>query len=163
GIHFPNMVEQAVSTELSLQGNHLTAKVTNSGAGHLFPTYMVPKVNVRLVLVTADGEQLLQEKVIGWQVSEDLLTEEFDTRLAPNESVELSYQFDNKQFENKPVAGKVELRLAVAPAEHYERNYTTSLGYADKLDKTTLDLLKTAYKNAKSTRYTLNMRTIELK
>lgn len=168
GIHSPNMVEQAVSTELSQQGNHLTAKVTNSGAGHLFPTYMVPKVNVQLVLVTADGEQLLQEKVIGWQVSEDLLTEEFDTRLAPNESVELSYQFDskqfdNKQFENKPIAGKVELRLAVAPAEHYERNYTTSLGYADKLDKTTLDLLKTAYKNAKYTRYTLNIRTIELK
>src|SRR5690554_709051 len=115
GIQSPNMVEQAVSTELSQQGNYLTAKVTNIGAGHLFPTYMVPKVNVQLVLVTADGEQLLQEKVIGWQVSEDLLTEEFDTRLAPNESVELSYQFDNKQFENKPVAGKVELRLAVAP------------------------------------------------
>ena len=162
GIHFPDMVAQAVSTELSLHDNRLTAKVTNSGAGHLFPTYMVPKVNVQLVLVTAAGEQLLQEKVIGWQVSEDLQTEEFDTRLAPNQSLELSYQFDKKQFENKPLEGKVELRLAIAPAEHYERNFKTSLGYADQLDKTTLDLLGTAYKNAKATRYSMLMRTLEL-
>lgn len=162
GIHSPNMVEQAVSTELSLHDNRLTAKVTNSGAGHLFPTYMVPKVNVQLVLVSADGEQVLQEKIIGWQVSEDLQTEEFDTRLAPNESVELSYRLENQQYESTPVTGTVELRLTVAPAEHYERNYTTSLGYAEQLDSTTLGLLKQAYKNAKYTRYTLIMRTLEL-
>ena len=117
----------------------------------------VPKVYVQLVLIVQNTEEVLAEKVIGWQVDESLANEAFDTRLAPNQSIEIRYQFNSI-----PTEGRVELRLAVAPAEHYERNYTTSLGYADKLDTVTLKLLKTAYRNAKNTRFTLMMNRIEL-
>lgn len=165
GIHFPNMVEQAVSTELSLQNNRVIAKVTNTGAGHLFPTYMVPKIQVQLVLVSAQGEQVLQEKVIGWQVSADLLTEEYDTRLAPNESLELDHELSQEviaEFAGVSSEVKVNLRFLVAPAEHYERIFKNSLGYADQLDKTTLDLLNKAYNDTQQTRYSMLMRTLTL-
>lgn len=157
GIHSPEMVKQAVTTDLQLADGLLQGQVTNSGVGHFFPTYMVPKVYVQLVLIVQNTEEVLAEKVIGWQVDESLANEAFDTRLAPNQSIEIRYQFNSI-----PTEGRVELRLAVAPAEHYERNYTTSLGYADKLDTVTLKLLKTAYRNAKNTRFTLMMNRIEL-
>lgn len=155
GIHSPSMVEQALSVQLKQNGEQIIAEVTNTGAGHLFPTYMVPKVDVQLVLVEADKETILIQKTIGWQVSVDLETEYFDTRLAPNQSMQLQA--------NVPEHGKnatVELRLQVAPAEHYERSFAQSLTYAAQIEEKALTLLRQAYAEAKATRYTIISATI---
>jgi|SRR5690554_1788418 len=165
GIHYPAMVEQAVSTELSLQNNRVIAKVTNTGAGHLFPTYMVPKIHVQLVLVSPQGERLLTERIIGWQVSADLLTEEYDTRIAPNESLDLVFDLAEEpgaKLVEKGLETNVELRFVVAPAEHYERIFRNSLSYASQLDEATLALLTKAYRNAQRTRYSMLMNTLIL-
>src|SRR5690554_5354545 len=157
GIHSPSMVEQALSVQLKQDGGQITAAVKNTGAGHLFPTYMVPKVDVQLVLVEADKETILIQKTIGWQVSVDLETEYFDTRLAPNQSMQLQANLPEYSQD-----ATVELRLKVAPAEHYERSFEQSLGYAAQIEEKALSLLKQAYTEAKAKRYGITLGSIEI-
>ena len=47
----------------------------------------------------------------------------------------------------------MELRLQVAPREHYERSFAQSLAYASQLDSGTLALLQQASKEAIATRF----------
>jgi len=149
GVHTPEMVGAALSPALEIRDGVARARLTNSGAGHYFPTYMVPKVYVRLVLVGADGERVLSERILGWQVDVSLQHEAFDTRLAPGASIALEAALP---AEADPSA-RVELRVSVAPREHYERTFQSVLDQADKLDRNTLELLRQAYDEARASRF----------
>lgn len=146
GIHSQDMVKQALSVTWQQHDGRVEATLRNSGAGHKFPTYMVPKVIAQLWWQQDEQSLLLAEHVLGWQVSVDLTTEQFDQRLAPNEAVTLTGVLP------KPT-GQVSLRLLVIPREHYERSFAYSLTYAEKMDHTTLALLKQAMEEAKAARY----------
>lgn len=153
GIHSPQMVQQALSHSLSVIDGEVTATLTNTGAGHFFPTYMVPKVTAQLVLV-ADTETLLDEAVIGWEVDLSLQQETFDTRLPPGAGVTLRARLPDAV----PGARQVDLRVQVAPREHYERSFGSVLAQADSLDAGTLDaqtlgLLQQARDEARATRF----------
>lgn len=154
GIHDPAMVRAALSVELAVKaqgaaGRQVVATLRNTGAGHHFPTYMVPKVTARLWLLPArGGERLLAEHVIGWQVSVDLAQEAFDTRLPAGEAASLAATVAAVR-----PGDRVELRVDVAPAEHYERMYRDMLGREAKLAPAAAGLLRQALAEAEAKRF----------
>lgn len=164
GIHDRDMVLRALQITLDASPGtqpgtfEVRAVLRNSGAGHHFPTYMVPKVDVTVQLVnTADGtRRTLARRVIGWGVDVALTRELFDTRIPAGGELVVREEF------SAPGAGpwEVELRLDVAPREHYERMFQDSLRHAGVLAPEVLALLRQALAEAAATRYeALRMRT----
>lgn len=138
GIHSADMVKKAVSSNLQIENNTIKASLSNTGAGHLFPTYLIPKVHLQLVEITATKEQLLTEKIIGWQVSDDLQEEIFDTRLAPFETVHI--EFDLSQLSSQHFT--IELRLLVDPDQHYRRTFELSSAQAKEVGNVDVKILQ---------------------
>lgn len=99
GIHDPKAVRSAVSigvSGVSVVGRMLQANLslTNSGAGHFFPTYVTPRVVLEVYQEGADGSMADgtdQRLVIAREVSLDLSTEYSDTRLSPGQTAVLEY------------------------------------------------------------------------
>ncbi len=155
GVHSPDMVRQALSASLSLRETALQLTLTNSGAGHHFPTYMVPKVEVELWLISHEGgeENLLLQDTIGWQVDISLEHESFDSRIPAGESRHwhgtLPVSFTRED--------QLEIRLRVKPREHYERTFLSVLAQADRLDEQTLHLLQAAYQETLDTHFELSL------
>ena len=94
GIHDPEMVRSGVEVELHLNkkiyevGDKLQATLilTNRRVGHYFPTYVTPKVILRMELLGPDSEVLLdsvKEEIVGRQVTLNLDREIADTRIPP--------------------------------------------------------------------------------
>jgi hypothetical protein len=154
GIHDPEMVRRAVEVQLDAgveNGRGLArVAVVNVGAGHHFPTYMVPKVHVRLALRGPQGQtEAIGEEVIGWQVDVDITREQFDTRIPAGGRFEFE-----RTFELPDEAGwSIEVSLAVAPREHYERVFAASLEKASRMDAATVGLLRAALREARQTRF----------
>lgn len=101
GIHDPDMVRSAVSIQAecargeknddSLFGS---LSITNVGAGHRFPTYTEPQVNLILEQLDAHGKPLPDTRIegaVGRHVTEEMDKELYDTRLLPGETFRLSY------------------------------------------------------------------------
>lgn len=151
GIHSADMVRKAldVSLEATTDGRAV-ARLANVGAGHHFPTYMVPKVQVELSLATPDGRtRRLAEDTIGWGVNVELTEERFDTRIPAGGSRTLEARLPPSW----PPGSELELKITVAPREHYERTYLSVLAQADKLDAETLRLLRQAHDEAVAARF----------
>ncbi len=102
GIHDPEMVRQAMTVTVKpdapsyAPGDQMQTEivVTNSGAGHYFPTYVTPKVFIQAQLLDAQGmviDGTGQQAVIGREVALDLSEELYDTRIAPLASYTVSY------------------------------------------------------------------------
>ncbi len=158
GIHDADMVRQALTTELSVEpaaAGRLRARavVRNSGAGHYFPTYLVPRVWLRLVVVDAAGKEQarLAEAVIGREADVWLTEERSDTRLAPDAERVLEAELATPSEDG----WQIELRIDVAPREHYERVFASVLRDSGaRLDALTRGVLETALVEARATRYT---------
>ncbi|WP_028006798.1 multiheme c-type cytochrome [Solimonas flava] len=156
GIHSKDMVLKALDVRLELEPGadgrwRAQASLRNVGAGHFFPTYMVPEVTATLMLVDADGREIrtLAQRVIGWRVGLDLDREIYDTRLPPGAAL----QFD-APLDVAADGSVVELRVDVAPREHYVRLFERSLARdGARLDAGTLNLLRRARDEAAATRY----------
>jgi hypothetical protein len=158
GIHDPEMVREALSTDLALESLEkgrlrVRAVIRNSGAGHFFPTYLVPRVWLRLVLLDPAGRErtLLAEQVVARDVDVWLTEERSDTRIAPDGErvLEVELGFPPEQ------GWEVELRIDVAPREHYERMFATVLrNNAADLDAETLALVEQALAEARGSRFT---------
>ncbi len=96
GIQDSAMVADGVTIEWvrSMPGGSATLglRVTNTGTGHRFPTYVTPKVRVEIALLNA-GRQAIQgttvDGLIGREVSAEsgAWVEHWDTRLAPDSSL----------------------------------------------------------------------------
>ena len=150
GVHSPDMIRKALDVSFEVRDNTVTATLTNTGAGHYFPTYMVPKINAHMLLVSGDQElTTLAHDVIGWHVDIDLETEFFDTRIPPGQA----HRIDATLPATLPDNATVELRVEVVPREHYERTYESVLAQAALLDPETLGLLQRAYDEAVAARF----------
>ncbi len=157
GIHDQEMTRRALDVSLQLKplsDNRFEAVATvrNSGAGHHFPTYMVPKAEVRFLLLDGGGrERLLASHVIGWQVDTGITREIADTRLAGGESRVY------RQILIPPIGRKWRLALIIqiAPGEHYERIYSESLGRLAQFPADVGPLLHRALADAQAARYQL--------
>ncbi|MCC7527322.1 MAG: hypothetical protein IT342_02295, partial [Candidatus Melainabacteria bacterium] len=97
GIHDSQMVARGVNVDLSVlpvaegQAGRVKAllKLTSSHVGHLFPTYSVPKVFLKMELLTKDKVPIagtLRQAIIGRDIDIDVSKEYFDTRLPPGQS-----------------------------------------------------------------------------
>ncbi|MFO1268110.1 MAG: hypothetical protein U1F67_15850 [Rubrivivax sp.] len=81
------MTRRAIDVQLAVQalapGRYLArATVRNIGAGHHFPTYMVPKVELHFVRVDHDGRRTeVGRQLIGWSVDTAITREIEDTRI----------------------------------------------------------------------------------
>jgi hypothetical protein len=157
GIHDPEMTRRAVEVTLELndQGDgsyEALARVRNSGAGHHFPTYMVPKVELLFYQHDADGSvQELGRHVIGWQVDTQITREIADTRIPAGETREF-----RQPYISPGAAGwRVELVMRVLPGEHYERIYRDSLSRAGQLPAAAVPLLRQALEEVESAYYEL--------
>ncbi|PCH61573.1 MAG: hypothetical protein COC05_00005 [Gammaproteobacteria bacterium] len=159
GIHDPEMTKRAVTIEVNAPQQQYTPgelyeariTITNSGAGHYFPTYVTPKVFVRAELLDADNSVIsnsLQEAIIGRETTADLSQELYDTRIAPDDHVSIVYR---EALHNKPTQLKVS--IVVEPDHFYERFYKIRL--ANMAPGRSTDLLREALASAQSSHFTL--------
>ncbi len=158
GIHDREMVQrglarQLVVTRVDGARGHARATLRSVDIGHYFPTYVVAKVYVTLHL-RRQGSVLaeLAHRVIGRTADVDLAQELADTRIPPGGEVGLDA--DIELVSGEPL--EVELRIEVAPAEHYERMFQTMLERNLKLDAPGHALLREALRQARAKRYRLD-------
>lgn len=164
GVHDPQTVAGALRREVTVrrlddQRIRVEVALTNAGAGHYLPTYVVPKI---LVSVLLQGERpalnrRLGTHVIGRSVDTALAQETADTRLAPGASHAMA-------VETAAGAGRwtVVLRTEVAPAEHYERMFAEMDARHPEFDDATRSLLHQAWQAAVNARYRLPDTAIEV-
>lgn len=166
GIHDPEMVKQAITVSLSpgaasyVAGDKLSLDIviTNSGAGHYFPTYVTPKVFVQAHLLDQQGSMLsdtAQQAPIGRDVTLDLSTETYDTRIAPDASRTISYVQDIP-----PGATTLRVRIVVHPDHFYRQFFEAVL--SDGGGGKGRALLQEALRKAESSPFTVFEREIPL-
>jgi len=134
GIHDPEMVRQGVTIDLKTtrEGGRVQATlvITNSGVGHYFPTYLTPKVFLRMDLVDAQGRPVkgsFKEAVIGRDAPLDLSRELYDARLAPKASFTMkeAWKIDRPGF-------KLRARVVVEPDHFYTKFFQASIVQAER-------------------------------
>ncbi|MDA8363501.1 MAG: hypothetical protein M0Z84_06680, partial [Gammaproteobacteria bacterium] len=160
GIHDPAMTVRALTVKLrltKLDRDHMwaAARITNSGAGHDFPTYVVPEVVFTLQLIDPhgrpDGE--LARTVVARRVNIALTQERFDTRIPSGESRVLG-----GKFRLPAGAGwSVTLQMAVSPGAHYIRVYQYALKHVAGLTAESRQLLRNALEQVKMERYQVTL------
>lgn len=131
GIHDPETVRAAVSVELAaVDGSGGSGsgsggsgwaelRVTNRDVGHMFPAYTTPRVFAALWQVDAEGRELEAtrvEAVIAREIdfSSNPWRENFDTRVAPDQTLVVPYQLSRASS-----AAALVGRVTVDPDFHY--------------------------------------------
>jgi hypothetical protein len=165
GIHDPETVGQSLRRELTVTRldnatARAVARLRPREVGHYFPTYAVPKLYVTLHLQCATcADRELARHTIGRTLDVDLTRELADTRLPPDGELVL-----NADFPVPPGNTRVELRVEVAPGEHYERMFQHWLEErrAGGLAPQVAAPLREALQQARATRYHLEALTVPL-
>lgn len=164
GVHDPDTVAHALRREITVrrldeQRIRVEIALTNAGAGHYLPTYVVPKIQVSVLL---QGERPVLNRrlgthVIGRAVDTALANEAADTRLAPGASHAMAIE-----TAAGPGRWRVVLRTEVAPAEHYERMFAEMDARHPEFDDTTRALLHQALQAAVKARFRLADTVVEV-
>ena len=151
GIHDKEMTASALSIEPSLEKSQYRLTIRNIGAGHYFPTYVTPMVEVKGYRVDAAGGMMqgsLRSGWIGRKVSLDLSVEEFDTRIPPGGGFVFNYP------RVPPRRGeKIIFEIWVYPDLFYANFFDHALGRGG--DGMKVNLLKKASKNGRASPYLL--------
>ena len=103
GIHDLEMVRSGVTITLATDRQHYRPddevrarlSIGNTGVGHHFPTYVTPRVVVRMALVDMHGREFhgsAEEHYIGRDVSVDLTRERSDTRIPAGGRFTIEYR-----------------------------------------------------------------------
>ncbi len=122
GIHDLEMTKSAVQFRIVKREGSVTLRITNTGAGHYFPTYITPMVVVRGRLSGKDGDMVKgSEKVsrIVRKLPLNLTREEYDTRIPPHGSFDFEYDLPEEGASGK----KLFIDVTVYPDEFYNRFY----------------------------------------
>jgi hypothetical protein len=168
GIHDPEQVRKAITTDFSLsEGSsssriHAVFRVTNSGAGHFFPTYVTPTIFLKIYQIDASMKPIpgtLQSAVLRREVAfdENPLREISDTRLAPGESFVLRYSEPRS-----PSASAVVAEVVVSPDDYYIGVYEALLNKFSLSPRDRSDL-EAAYERALSSSFSAVRRTLSLR
>ena len=149
GIHDPEMTRKGLAFELESSGMEAALTVTSKWIGHAFPTYVTPKVVVRVEALDSDNRVLRkwQWEIIREVYYDEQWKEKRDTRLMPGESRKFAVQ-DFPQ-------GSVHVRFVVEviPDHFYKEVYAGLL--SDVLDDDAEELVRQAAKHADANDYTL--------
>ncbi len=166
GIHDPEMVKKGITVDVDFTQRvyrpgkilQATITVTNSGAGHYFPTYMTPKIFVRGYLINGKGERYpdsLQEAIIGRDATADLSQELYDTRIPPGDSLAITYQ---ETLAEADLQFRVE--IVVYPDHFYTRFYESLLERGEAGDGRTL--IEEALAHSRTTSFSVYEKTFPL-
>lgn len=124
GIHDPAMVESGLTADFIADRDKARFRLTSTGVGHAFPTYVTPKVLMKGVALDKGGRTIagtevslvIQRRVEfaggGW-------VERSDTRLLPGQSATLEISW--------PPSGRVRLWLEVHPDDFYDHDVYDAL------------------------------------
>ena len=135
GIHDEAMTRGAVRIDVSLgekaAGEIVTAEIrlTNSGAGHYFPTYITPSVEIVSELQDGSGRSMpgsRQINVIERKLSSDFSREIRDTRIPPQKSITFQYRRGRLRG-----AARLRVRVHVRPDAFYQDFYARFLKNPD--------------------------------
>lgn len=162
GIHDPAMVKRALRLDVARgdgkEGAVLTIRLVNEGAGHHVPTYVTPKIAVRLWQAGGAGQPIagtFLESWVGWGTSLDLKQEHYDTRIPAGEAHEVTYD-----KEIVAAAKSLKLEVTVYPDDFYHKFFTSALKKTK--DKTQRLLYEEALRQAEAAVFVLYNRTIPL-
>lgn len=162
GIHDPAMVKRAlrlaVSRQPGEQGDAVTIRLINEGAGHHVPTYVTPKIAVRLWQADGAGRPIkdtLLESWVGWGTSLNLKQEYYDTRIPAGGAHEVTY--DKKRV---AAAKSLKLRITVYPDDFYHKFFTSVL--KKTRDKTQRLLFEEALRQTEDSVFVLYEKTLPL-
>lgn len=149
GIHDPAIVAKGLDVRTSLTPKAATIRLASVWIGHAFPTYVTPKVEIRIKLKNELGMVLVEKQ---WEISrvveyKDEWVEVSDTRLMPDEE---------RMFVLTPLpegTHQVHFSIRVIPDHFYKRVYR-DLSHGD-LKPDARKLLERAIRTAKDNEYTL--------
>lgn len=133
GIHDPDMVKRGVGFELTTNQAHYAAgdeleailTLTNRAVGHYFPTYITPKVILKMEFLDAHGHPISgsqQQEAINREVTIDISEEIYDSRIPPKGKHTFRYarSIDREGLSLHAV-------VTVYPDEFYQRFYEAKL------------------------------------
>ncbi|TGL97506.1 cytochrome c554 and C-prime [Leptospira barantonii] len=165
GIHDPEMTANAVTSTLGFKSiggeSYVYASLKNTGVGHKFPTYSVPKIFLFLsVYENGKQKRILTEKTIGRVTDLDLKHEFEDTRLLPDEEIVLKERLTLSDLKTPK---EIRFTAVVEPDEFYVRMFQHNWVRRNEFGITGAEekQLEEALKNAKSTRYVLFEKRIQ--
>lgn len=131
GIHDKEMTQGAVQIEVALDERAPVERVaaritiTNSGAGHYFPTYITPAVDLISQMEDKNGEAIpgsRQVDVMERRLSPDFSREIYDTRVPPQKS--LTFRYGRRRAKG---AARLRVRVHVRPDAFYHGFYVAFL------------------------------------
>lgn len=131
GIHDPQMTRAGITIDplaprLESGGRVVGSwRITNSGTGHFFPTYVTPRIIATIRQETAAGKVLegtAMQYVIAREITPDLTIEVSDSRIAPDGTRELRYA-----KRRQPAATHLALEIRVEPDAFYTDLYRSLL------------------------------------
>jgi hypothetical protein len=152
GIHDPDMVRSGVTPDFLAKPSLAVFRLTNTGVGHAFPTYVTPKVMMMGIALDKMGEP-----IAGTEVSSVIQRrvesidgnwiERADTRLMPGQSATLEMPW--------PDSGTVRLWLEVHPDDFYDHSVYDGLLRDLPKNSDATRLIAEADRRAQANRYHL--------
>ncbi len=152
GIHDPDTVRSGVTPEFLAEPGRAVFRLTNTGVGHAFPTYVTPKVVMMGIALDEQGKP-----VVGTEVSSVIQRrveqidgnwiERADTRLTPGQSATLEMPWPN--------SGAVRLWLEVRPDDFYDHSVYDGLLHDLLKNTAAAHLIAEADRRAQANRYRL--------
>ena len=152
GIHDPDMVRSGLTPQFVAEPEVARFRLTSTGIGHAFPTYVTPKVIMRGVALDQTGAPVPGSEVhyiIQRQVESvgDDWIERSDTRLLPGQSATLELFWPN--------SGRVRFWLEVYPDDFYHQHVYPELLHELAVDSSAAKLIADADRIAQASHFSL--------
>ncbi|HLO76974.1 MAG TPA: multiheme c-type cytochrome [Magnetospirillum sp.] len=152
GIHDPDMVWGGLTPEFTAETGWARFRLTSTGVGHAFPTYVTPKVVMKAVALDHAGRPIggserghvIQRRV---EFVAGQWVERSDTRLAPGQSAVLEMAW--------PKSGRVRMWLEVYPDDFYDHQVYAPLSRTLPNESPVAGLIAEASRRAKGSRFRL--------
>lgn len=158
GIHDPEFVRSSIKPFWyikSIQSNQIQihAELKSIAVGHMFPTYLIPKLYLRFYTVDPNGKRrFVEESIVGRLVNTNLSEEYYDTRIPPGGSHKVNFQLTITPSKIK----RMDWVIEVDPDEHYVRSFEESFNTkANSLSEKSKLMLKHSLSEKKESRYIL--------
>ncbi|XDD53405.1 multiheme c-type cytochrome [Leptospira sp. WS4.C2] len=158
GIHDKTFVQNSLQPSWSITEKNgkykIQAEIKSIGVGHEFPTYIVPKIYLRFyaVLKNKSTPILLEESIVGRIVNTNLTEEYLDTRIKPQKSHFVRFDYEPNENTIREFLWKIE----VDPDEHYIRSFEEQLTKkGNQLSKQLKKLLQESLDEKRNSRYLL--------
>jgi hypothetical protein len=152
GIHDPDMVRSGLTLRYSVDAKLVRFEISNSGVGHAFPTYGVPKIVMHAVALDKAGAPLPDTEISHviartLRYVNDEWVELSDTRLMPSQSAVIEIPWNGHD--------RVRMWLEVIPDFYYSAAVYPELLKNAQLDQPSTTLLAKATATAAASSYTL--------